>query len=146
MALEIMLEPYENENKSISKLSTQNERGYKVTVGVTRPQSSLVQWILVVEETHSEAFAPVARLQKIILACVFGTAGFIILVVPLVSHWAVASIRRLREAARKSIEPEMSPPLAAHRLQRNEHEEVDRDGNTVQTIERHLHEKGFPRL
>lgn len=110
MALEIMLQPYGRENKSISRLSTTNEEGAQVAVGVIRPQTQLAEWILIVEETHSEAFGPVLRLRKIILACVFGTAGAIILLVPLLTHWAVAPIRRLREAARKSVVPQIQTP------------------------------------
>ncbi|KAJ5974932.1 two-component system protein B [Penicillium waksmanii] len=102
VALEIMRQSSKNENKSISRLSTKNEEGSNVAVGAIRPQSPLVQWILIVEETHAEAFASVVRLRKIILACVFGTAGAIILTVPLLTHWAVAPIRRLRQAAQKS--------------------------------------------
>lgn len=112
VALELMRESFDNENISVSRLSTKNEEGANVAVGAIRPQNSLVQWILIVEETHKEAFAPVSRLRKIILACVFGTAGAIIFTVPLLTHWAVAPIRRLREAAQKSVAPEV-PPLAS---------------------------------
>ncbi|KAE8153564.1 hypothetical protein BDV25DRAFT_149091 [Aspergillus avenaceus] len=138
MALKLMLESDANENKSVSKLSTKNEEGYKVAVGAVRPRVSSVQWILLVEETHSEAFTAVDRLRKIILACVFGTAGFIILVVPLLAHWAVAPIRRLREAARKSIEPEVPPTPPVSRLEPYEHEGAN---GHVETIEEHLNEK-----
>ncbi|KAF9884551.1 Histidine kinase [Aspergillus nanangensis] len=113
MALDAMLQSYEKENNSISSLSAQNEQGASVAVGVMRPKSSLVQWILLVEKSHSEAFAPVTRLRKIILACVFGTVGLIIIMVPLLAHWAVAPIRRLREAARKSIQPDLGPVPSA---------------------------------
>ncbi|KAF7592151.1 Histidine kinase [Aspergillus hancockii] len=143
MALKLMLETEENENKSISKLSTKNEEGYTVAVGAVRPKTSLVEWILLVEETHDEAFTPVARLRKIILACVFGSAGFIILVVPLMAHLAVAPIRRMREAARKSIEPESPPTPSPDHLERIE-QEGEGHGDTVQTIEEHMDEKGAP--
>ncbi|KAJ5109569.1 hypothetical protein N7532_002214 [Penicillium argentinense] len=114
IALEIMRETYHNENTSTSRLSTTNEAGASVAVGAVRPQSSLVQWILIVEETHAEAFAPVSRLRKIILACVFGTAGAIIVMVPILTHWAVAPIRRLREAAQKSVMPQTPPREDPH--------------------------------
>jgi osomolarity two-component system sensor histidine kinase SLN1 len=143
MALKLMLGTDENENKSISKLSTKNEEGYSVAVGAVRPKTSLVEWILLVEETHEEAFTPVSRLRKIILACVLGTAGFIILVVPLLAHLAVAPIRRMREAARKSIEPDVPPTPSAGHLERIE-QEGDGHTDTVQTIEEHLDEKGAP--
>lgn len=129
IALEIMRQPTESENNSISRLSTKNEEGSNVAVGAVRPQSSLVQWILIVEETHAEAFAPVARLRKIILACVFGTAGAIILTVPLLTHWAVAPIRRLREAAQKSVAPQILPAPSSHSSHRDNIEDINRDND-----------------
>ncbi|GAB1210676.1 hypothetical protein APSETT445_009471 [Aspergillus pseudonomiae] len=140
MALKLMAESEESENKSVGELSTKNEQGYNVAVGAVRPKTSLVEWILLVEETHSEAFTAVVRLRKIILACVFGTAGFIILVVPLLAHWAVAPIRRMREAAQKSIEPEVPPTSSPGYM---EHE-GEGHGDTVQTIEEHMDEKAAP--
>ncbi|KAJ5175769.1 Two-component system protein B [Penicillium canariense] len=126
-ALEIMLEPYRNENKSISHLSTKNEEGTRVAVAAIRPQTTLAQWILIVEETHAEAFSPVVQLRKIILACVLGTAGAIILFVPLLTHWAVAPIRRLREAAQKSVVHQIPRPSYSRQAQRGNIS----DGNTI---------------
>jgi osomolarity two-component system sensor histidine kinase SLN1 len=144
MALKAMLQPYEKENKAISQLSTKNEKGINVAVGAVRPQNSLVQWILLVEETHSEAFSPILRLRKIIIACVFGTAGAIILIVPLLTHWAVAPIRRLREAAKKSVEPEVAPPSAPSGPQRGYVGTDDELGDPTEPIEEHMSEKGPP--
>jgi osomolarity two-component system sensor histidine kinase SLN1 len=137
-----MLQSYES--KAISQLSTKNERGVSVAVGAVRPQNSLAQWILLVEKTHSESFAPILRLRKIILACVFGTAGAIILIVPILTHWAVAPIRRLREAAKKSVEPEMAPPPAPRGPQRTYPGMDDRLMDPVEQIEEHMSEKGSP--
>ena len=109
IALKMMLAGYSSRTTAIHDLKTKNEEGYSVAVGAIRPETSLVEWILLVEETHDEAFHPVVRLQKIIGACVLGTAGFIILTIPLLARWAVAPIRRLREAAKKSVIPEFPP-------------------------------------
>lgn len=144
MALQVMLQSHANQNIAISDLSAKNERGASVAVGAVRPQNSLVQWILLVEENHSEAFAPVVRLRKIILACVFGTAGAIILVVPLLTHWAVAPIRRLRAAAKKSVEPETASPRSALDPQRNGSGPEDEQGDTVEQIMERMNEKGSP--
>ncbi|KAE8353098.1 hypothetical protein BDV28DRAFT_133888 [Aspergillus coremiiformis] len=144
MALKLMLESEDNENTSVSTLLTTNEQGYRVAVGAVRPRTSLVEWILVVEETHSEAFTPVLRLRKIILACVFGTAGFIILIIPLLTHWAVAPIRRMREAARKSIESEASPTPSAGHVERIDREDSSGHDDPVPTIEKPSDEKGTP--
>ncbi|KAJ5681326.1 uncharacterized protein N7477_001266 [Penicillium maclennaniae] len=146
MALKLMLESYENENKSISELSTTNEEGYNVAVGAVRPASSLVQWILIVEETHNEAFSPVARLRKIILACVFGTAGLIILMVPILTHFAVAPIRRLRAAAQKSVKPEIPAPLSNPQLEKRDSQTTDDVGGTLGSMEEQVNEKGRPAI
>lgn len=141
-----MLEPYENENNSISELSTTNEEGYSVAVGAVRPDSALAQWILIVEETHSEAFSAVARLRKIILACVFGTAGLIILMVPILTHFAVAPIRRLRAAAQKSVKPEIPTQPSIPRPERRDSHTTDDIGCTSESMEEKVNEKGRPAM
>ena len=144
MALKLMLEPYETEKTSISELSTRNEKGYRVAVGAIRLQSSLVEWILIVEETHAEAFSPVARLRKIILACVFGTAGLIIFMVPILTHWAVAPIRRLRAAAQKSVTTGIS--FQFPQPERRDSHTTDDVGGTLETMEEQVNEKGRPAM
>ncbi|KAJ5848763.1 CheY-like superfamily [Penicillium solitum] len=145
-ALQVMLQPYLSVNRAISHLATRNERRANVAVGAVRPQSTLVQWILLVEETHSEAFAPVVRLRKIILACVFGTAGVIILVVPLLTHWAVAPIRRLRAAAQKSVEPDIRPHNPGAQPQHVEFEADGEQGDPFERTVEHMNEKSPPSM
>jgi osomolarity two-component system, sensor histidine kinase SLN1 len=103
--LEALSHPTSKSNNATSNLNTYNEQDYNVAVGVARPQSSLVDWVLVIEETHKQAFASVTELRKIILACVFGTAGVILLAVIPLAHYSVAPIRKLRAATEKSIQP-----------------------------------------
>jgi osomolarity two-component system sensor histidine kinase SLN1 len=145
-ALKLMLERYENRNNSISELSTRNEEGFSVAVGATRPQSPLVEWILIVEETHTEAFGSVARLRKIILACVFGTAGLIILMVPILTHWAVAPIRRLRAAALKSVIPEIAAQPSFRHAERRDSHTTDDVGGIAETVGDRITEKGRPAM
>lgn len=92
-------------NNSSSILSTKNENNVSVAVGFARPQSRLVDWILIVEQTHDEAWAPINKLRRIILACVFGTIGLILIVVVPMAHYSVRPIRRLRDATEKSVAP-----------------------------------------
>jgi osomolarity two-component system, sensor histidine kinase SLN1 len=92
-------------NNASSDLTTTNEQGMSVAVGYARPQNTLVDWVLLVEQTHDEAWAPVIQLRNILLACVFGTAGGIaILVIPM-AHYSVLPIRRLKDATEKSVQP-----------------------------------------
>jgi osomolarity two-component system sensor histidine kinase SLN1 len=104
-----VLDAFANKNPAVnnasSSLTTTNEQGESVAVGCARPQSSLVDWTLLVEQTHDEAWAPVVQLRNILLACVFGTAGGIaILVIPM-AHYSVMPIRRLKDATKKSVQP-----------------------------------------
>lgn len=103
--LDALQTPRSTYDNSSSDLDTTNEQGYRVAVGVARPQSTLVDWVLVIEETHTQAFAPVSQLRKIIIACVFGTAGFIAVAVIPLAHYSVTPIRKLKSATEKSIHP-----------------------------------------
>ncbi|KAK3378597.1 hypothetical protein B0H63DRAFT_397648 [Podospora didyma] len=92
-------------NNASSLLSTQNEQGRSVAVGVARPQTSLVTWAVVVEQDQSEAYQPIRTLRSILLGCVFGTAGLVVLLVFPCAHLSVMPIRRLKAATEKSIAP-----------------------------------------
>lgn len=92
-------------NNASSELDTRNEDGFNVAVGYARPQSRLADWLLIVEQTKDEAFGPVATLRKILLACVFGTAGFILLLIIPMAYYSVLPITRLKEATEKSVQP-----------------------------------------
>lgn len=98
---------YDNDaiNNAGSLLSTRNEDNVSVSVGYARPQSSLADWLLIIEQSHAEAWAPVTKLRMIVLACVFGSIGLILLVVVPTAHFSVRPIRRLRDATEKSITP-----------------------------------------
>ncbi|RLM00302.1 hypothetical protein CFD26_106176 [Aspergillus turcosus] len=134
LAWKLMSKPWAQSNDSVSDLSTRNEHGYQVAVAAVRPKTQMAQWILLVEETQAEAFAAINKLRKIILACVFGTMGFVLLIVPPLAHLAVAPIRRLSEATRKSIEPLSSGPYI---VGSNDAETEPRN------FDHHMDEKGF---
>ncbi|KAF4637618.1 hypothetical protein G7Y89_g452 [Cudoniella acicularis] len=105
-------------NNAGSILSTTNENNVSVSVGYARPQSSLVDWLLIVEQSHGEAWAPVTKLRKIVLACCFGTVGLVLLVVLPMTHFSVRPIRRLRDATEKSIAPPGYTPNGSIRSER----------------------------
>ncbi|KAI0847466.1 putative histidine kinase SlnCl1 [Daldinia vernicosa] len=92
-------------NNASSILSTKNEQGVEVAVGYARPQTSLVNWTLIVEQDKSEAYIPIDTLRHILLACVFGTVGLTLLLVIPCAHMSVLPIRRLKAATEKSIAP-----------------------------------------
>lgn len=90
-------------NNAQASLKTANERGSIVAVGVARPQTTLVDWVIVVEKAQKEANEPIVTLRTILLACAFGTAGlFLVISIPC-AYWGVRPIRRLKMATEKSI-------------------------------------------
>ncbi|KAG6035555.1 hypothetical protein E4U41_006015 [Claviceps citrina] len=92
-------------NNARALLSTNNEQGVSVAVGVARLQSRIVDWAVVVEKARSESYAPIATLRKILLACAFGTAGLALLLAFPCAHLSVRPIRRLKTATENSINP-----------------------------------------
>jgi osomolarity two-component system sensor histidine kinase SLN1 len=92
-------------NNASCLLSTTNEQKQSVAVGYARPQSTMVDWVLLVEQGHDEAWAPVLQLRNILLGCVFGTIGFIVLLIFPVAHFSVLPIRRLKDATEASVQP-----------------------------------------
>ncbi|OCK85852.1 putative histidine kinase HHK5p [Lepidopterella palustris CBS 459.81] len=92
-------------NNAGSLISTKNEEGYTVAVGYAVVNTSLVDWMVIVEQSHSEVWGPIVHLRNIIIACVFGTMGGMILLAFPVAHLSCRPIRRLRDATRKSITP-----------------------------------------
>lgn len=92
-------------NNATSTLSSKNEQGYSVAVGAARPQTSLVSWAIIVEQDENEAYEPIKTLRSILLGCVFGTLGLVLLVVFPFAHLTVMPIRRLKAATENSIDP-----------------------------------------
>jgi osomolarity two-component system, sensor histidine kinase SLN1 len=114
-------------NNASSILTTTNENNVTVAVGYARPQSSLVSWLLIVEQSHSEAWAPINHLRAIVLSCVFGTIGFIILIILPIAHYSVRPIRRLRDATEKSIAPPGYTPNGSIRSERLDEADLSAD-------------------
>ena len=90
-----------------SVVSTTSENGDRVAVGYAFVTSSLVDWLIIIEQSHSEVWQPIYHLRKVILACVFGTIGFMILFSFPVAHFSSQPIRRLRDATKKTVSPHL---------------------------------------
>lgn len=106
-------------NNASSDLSTTNEQGSSVAVGIAQPQSTLVDWVVIVEQSHDEAWTAVVELRNILVACVFGTAGLIALLVVPLAHFSVLPIRRLKDATEKSVQPPGYSETGSIRSQRS---------------------------
>ncbi|KAA8913729.1 hypothetical protein FN846DRAFT_771759 [Sphaerosporella brunnea] len=88
-------------------LDAENAQGENVGVGYALPGvlNNLADWGLLIEQSKSEAFQPIAELEKILFATVFGTfAAVMILVWPL-AHISVRPIVRLQKATMKTARP-----------------------------------------
>lgn len=90
-------------NSAQALLSTTDEQGISVAVAVARPQTTLVDWAVVVEQAHSEAYEPIFKLRKILLGCAIGTAGLILTLVIPCAYFSSRPIRRLKIATEQSI-------------------------------------------
>lgn len=88
-------------NNATGLLETVNENGVAVAVGAARPPTSLVDWVVIVEQTRGEARAPVRLLRNILLICVFTTVGLALLIALPFAHLSVLPIRRLKAATQQ---------------------------------------------
>lgn len=104
-----LLLAFSGENAEIqnagSLISTRNEENKHVSAGFALPLSPMVDWAVLVEQSHGEVTAPIDRLRNVLIACVFGTSGVLLLLVFPIAHLSVRPIRRLREATKKTVEP-----------------------------------------
>ncbi|KAF2401973.1 hypothetical protein EJ06DRAFT_370004 [Trichodelitschia bisporula] len=92
-------------NGAGSVISTKNEQGDNVAIGFAHPTTDLVDWWVIVEQSHDEVWAPIKRLRNILVGCVFGTAAVLIFLAIPMAHFSTAPIRRLRDATRNSVAP-----------------------------------------
>lgn len=88
-----------------SILSTKNEQGEHISSGYALAKAPMVDWLLLVEQSYGEVHAPIDRLRNILLACVFGTVGLLVILVFPLAHLSVRPIRRLQEATKRTVEP-----------------------------------------
>ncbi|KAF2758626.1 hypothetical protein EJ05DRAFT_485729 [Pseudovirgaria hyperparasitica] len=95
----------DNANNAGSAISTRNEEGLKVSVGYATPSTSLVDWLLVVEQSRAEVWEPINRLRTVLLACIFATLGAMLLFAVPAAHYASRPIRRLRDATKQTVTP-----------------------------------------
>ena len=56
-------------NNAGAMISSRNEEHKLVSVGYATISTSFVDWVLVLEQSHGEVYAPVDKLRKIVLAC-----------------------------------------------------------------------------
>ncbi|KAG9205479.1 Histidine kinase [Epicoccum nigrum] len=94
-------------NNAGSVISTHNEEGENVAIGYGVVDSPLVDWVVIVEQTHGEVWGPIYHLRNVILACVFGTMGAMLLFTFPVAHYSSRPIRRLRDATKKTVAPHL---------------------------------------
>ena len=92
-------------NNAGSLLKSTNEEGDSISAGFALPTSSLVNWVIVIEQDYSEVIEPINHLRNVLLACVFGTTGAILLLLIPIAHYSVRPIRRLRAATKRTVEP-----------------------------------------
>ena len=111
-----------------SHLDSVNEKSARVAVGFALVDAAAVDWAVIVEESYAEVHAPIDNLRKVLLACIFGTIGAIVLIIFPLAHYSVRPIRALRDATNKTVDPyEFSDPGDHH--ERNLSQDLDGAGN-----------------
>lgn len=97
-----------------SDIDSINSEGDRVGVGFALPplHDNLADWGLIIEQTRDEAFAPIKKLEKILLAAVFGTFAAVLGLVWPIAHFSVRPIARLKVSTqgsgrRRSTDPDI---------------------------------------
>ena len=88
-----------------ASLDTYNEAGDHVSVGFALVESDLVDWAILIEESFDEVYEPIVNLRNVLLACIFGTIGAIVVFIFPLAHYSVRPIRDLRAATLKTVDP-----------------------------------------
>ncbi|KAL6241541.1 Histidine kinase osmosensor [Rhinocladiella similis] len=101
-------------NNAGAYISSHNEDKTKVSVGYATISHTLVDWVLLVEQSHGEVVAPINHLRNVVLACVFSVTGFLILVMFPVAHYSITPIRQLYAATAKTVEPYQPDDASAY--------------------------------
>ncbi|KAJ8106103.1 hypothetical protein OPT61_g9762 [Boeremia exigua] len=94
-------------NNAGSIISTRNEEGTSVAIGYALVDNPMVDWVVLVEQTHDEVWSPIYHLRVVIIACVFGTMGAMLLITFPIAHYSSRPIRRLRDATKKTVAPHL---------------------------------------
>ncbi|KAF1988524.1 hypothetical protein K402DRAFT_402724 [Aulographum hederae CBS 113979] len=128
-------------NNAASMVSTRNEEGANVAVGCAMPNTDTVSWIVVVEQTHGEVWKPITRLRNILLACVFGTVGGMLILAFPVAHYSSRPIRRLRDATKGSVEASDFSPDSDDRSLHSSGNGID--GSVDRSVNEMARKEGF---
>ncbi|KAK6522508.1 Histidine kinase [Arthrobotrys megalospora] len=93
--------------EAVAELDTRNTQGQRVSVGygIVGSANKFADWALIVEMQNSEIYAPISKIQQLLIATVFGVVGGILLFIYPLARWAVAPITRLRQATERTTQP-----------------------------------------
>ncbi|KAF3938726.1 hypothetical protein ABW19_dt0200766 [Dactylella cylindrospora] len=83
-------------------LSVKDISDHRFSVGYVLVDVPYVDWGIVIAQSYDEVLSPVIQLRNILLATVFGTLGFVMLLVWPLSHFFVRPITRLSVATQNS--------------------------------------------
>ena len=92
-------------NNAGSYISSHNEQDALVSVGYATVNSPLINWALIVEQSHGEVVSPIVHLRDVVLICVFSVIGVLLVIMLPIAHFSVAPIRALRSATQRTVAP-----------------------------------------
>ncbi|EPS40409.1 hypothetical protein H072_5764 [Dactylellina haptotyla CBS 200.50] len=98
---------YNDSEDATAELDTRNPAGQRISVGysVIGSSNKFADWALIVEMQNSEIYAPISKIQQLLIATVFGVVGGILLFIYPLAQWAVSPITRLRAATERTTQP-----------------------------------------
>ena len=128
-------------NNAGAYISTRNEDGDKVSTGYARLSAPAVDWVLLVEQSHSEVVAPIDHLRDVVLICVFSVTGLLLLIIVPLAHYSIGPIRQLRNATSKTVQPYQSEDSNSEYSSNQGHTLIDEDGTVVN--EEEARKEGF---
>ncbi|KAK6340469.1 Histidine kinase [Orbilia blumenaviensis] len=93
--------------EAVAELDTRNTQGQRVSVGygIIGSANKFADWALIIEMQNSEIYAPISKIQQLLIATVFGVVGGILLFIYPLAQWAVSPITRLRSATERTTQP-----------------------------------------
>lgn len=127
-------------NNAGSMIATHNEEGVEVSVGFAVLQSHLCDWILLIEQARSEVWAPIRYFRALLLGCVFGTVGFVLIFAMPLAHFSSRPIRRLGDATRKTVE---APGMHEDESDGSSDYRADSTGPNMSDVDGVGHKEGF---
>ena len=118
-------------NNAGAYITSHNEQKALVSVGYATLAFPLVDWALIVEQSHSEVVSPIVHLRDVVLICVFCVIGVLLVIMLPIAHFSVAPIRALRSATQRTVAPYLPEGSSQYSESVNHLDELEEDETQI---------------